>query len=102
MSRKRNHKMQRRGPAAVPTMYAQVMAGLRLATLDEALQMAQQAHAAVQAVAAGQARPRDWGTLVDVAGMLDALAGLCQLHGRDEVLRLMTVLTAVLLRHASG
>lgn len=101
MSRKRNHKMAARAHRqAVPAMHAQVMAGLRLATVDEALQMAQQATAAVEAVALGQAQPTDWGALVDVLGMLDALARLGELQGRDEVLRLMEVMTTVLQRRA--
>jgi hypothetical protein len=102
MSRKRNHKMAGRTyRQAVPTMHAQVMAGLRIATVDEALRMAQQGIAAVEAVAQGKAQAADWGALADVVSMLDALATLGQLQGRDEVLRLMTVLTGVLERRAA-
>ena len=67
-------------------------------TLDQALLLAERCHAAVEAIACGAHDAHEWGTLVDVLGLLEALVELGALDGRDEVLRLMTVMTECLKR----
>ena len=102
MSRKCNHKMaaKRAGRAAVPDMHARVMAGQRLATLDEAVVMAQRMGSAVEQITRGQASPVDWGTVVDVVNLVEALVAMGLLDGQPEVMRLMGVLAVVLERRA--
>ena len=67
-------------------------------TLDQALLLAERCRLAVEAVARGAVSAHEWGTLVDVLGLLEALVELGALDGRDEVLRLMTVMTECLRR----
>lgn len=98
MSRKRNHRMQAR--QALPDAHARVMAGQRVATLDEAVVMAQRMGSAVELITQGRAEPTDWGTVVDVLNLVEALVAMGVLDGQDEVMRLMGVITVVLERRA--
>lgn len=101
MSRKRSHKMAARAyRQAVPDAHARVMAGQRVATLDEALIMAQRMGSAVELITQGRAEPADWGTVVDVLNLVEALVTLDVLAGQAEVMRLMGVMTVVLERRA--
>lgn len=98
MSRKRNHRMQHR--PALPTMFAQVMADQRTATPEQAVVMAARMGVAVEAITRGHADSADWGTVVDVVNMVEALIALGLMDGQAEVLRLMGVLAVVLERRA--
>ena len=62
--------------------------------------MAQRMGSAVEAITRGQATAVDWGTVVDVVNMVEALVALGLLDGQAEVLRLMGVLAVVLERRA--
>jgi hypothetical protein len=90
--------LRRPGPLAAMMSRALPQQAPVRSTLDQALLLAERCRLAVDAVARGDVSADEWGTLVDVLGLLEALVELGALDGRDEILRLMTVMTECLRR----
>jgi hypothetical protein len=92
--------LRRPGPLAAMMARAIPQPAPVRSTLDQALLLAERCRLAVDAIARGDVSATEWGTLVDVLGLLEALVELGALDGRSEILRLMEVMTACLRRRS--